>query len=410
MANLVVKQQPKTGRVGRRPEIRFNVSTMPWQLAPFLIHPVLPGETMKNLAFQSRVITDPIRNAIMGWHKEYFFFYVKLTDLDGREDFKEMMLDAEKDMSSYHEAADRRYLHAGNGIPWAKLCMKRVVEEYFRDPGEAWDNVTILGNPAVAHNYNGYWDSAADTTLVPDGGEVPQDADNVTFEGFDRERRTWEYMRTMSLTDMDWEDWLATYGVNVKREKPHRPELLRHIKEWTYPTNTVNPADGTPTTACSWSIGERADKDRFFKEPGFIFGVTCARPKVFLKNARGSLTSHMDSAFAWLPALLKDDPATSLFEFDNLTSPLTGLTNDVWIDMRDLLIHGEQLTTWDLSTAVTAGSINTVNLPSAALNLNYPSQAMAEALFVSETSGTAQAIREDGIVHLNILGTQVDQT
>ena len=46
----------KTGRRLRRPRINFSLKTLPWQLQPFVVHPVLPGETMKNILFQARMV------------------------------------------------------------------------------------------------------------------------------------------------------------------------------------------------------------------------------------------------------------------------------------------------------------------------------------------------------------------
>src|SRR3546814_10510072 len=99
----------------------------------------------------------------------------------------------------------------------------------------------------------------------------------------------WEAMRSMQLTASTFEDWVKTFGVRVPKaeaEESHRPELLRYIREWSYPSNTINPADGTPSSAVSWSVAERADKDRFFSEPGFLFGCAVARPKVYFSKQK----------------------------------------------------------------------------------------------------------------------------
>ena len=95
----------RTGRKTRNPVYNWNIETMPWQIQPFCLAPVLPGETMKNIKFQARVVSDPIVNPLIGWHKEYYWFYVKLRDMTGKEDFEDMMLDINKDMGAYNEAA-----------------------------------------------------------------------------------------------------------------------------------------------------------------------------------------------------------------------------------------------------------------------------------------------------------------
>ena len=67
----------QVSRKSRRPSHPFQLRHMPWQIQPFLIAPVLPGETLKNILLQSRAVTKPIKNGIVGWWMEYHFFYVK---------------------------------------------------------------------------------------------------------------------------------------------------------------------------------------------------------------------------------------------------------------------------------------------------------------------------------------------
>lgn len=103
---MVTRRDPKvrmspayamSKRVLRNPQHRFSLQTRPYQLQPFMIAPVLPGETMKNLLLQARVVTHPLSPdlRLVGWWNEYFFFYVKHRDLaeDIRPLVSEMVLD-----------------------------------------------------------------------------------------------------------------------------------------------------------------------------------------------------------------------------------------------------------------------------------------------------------------------------
>jgi len=83
---------PPTSRVGRYPKHTFQTRELPFTLQPICFARVLPGETLNNIFFESRVVTDPIRNALIGWKKEYYFFYIKATDL-GLDEFKQMFVD-----------------------------------------------------------------------------------------------------------------------------------------------------------------------------------------------------------------------------------------------------------------------------------------------------------------------------
>lgn len=145
---------------------------------------------------------------------------------------------------------------------------------------------------------------------------------------------------------------------------------------------------------------------RFFPEPGFIFGVSVTRPKVYLERQRGAGVHMLDNAYAWLPAVLSHDPATSLRQYANNAGPLaTDTTNGYWVDVRDLFVHGDQFVNFALDN--TAGG---VALPSAALNKRYPADADVDDLFADDDPGTAVLVRMDGVCDLSILGTQVDHT
>lgn len=402
---------PRVGRVPRRPQHRWYVESVPFAIQPMVIAPVLPGETLKSGLFQARVITDPIKNPIMGWWHEYYWFYVKLRDLHGREDFTEMLINLEKDLSSYEEAADASHNHYGGTINWSKLCLQRVVEEYFRDEGDDWDAYLHGGMPLAAVNAEGWTNSAAldDVYRQPDVDVDLNADDTIMASEVEQAMRTWQFMRANGLTEMDYEDYLRTFGIRVAAEEVHRPEILRYTREWTYPANTVGTSGdqfGVPASAVSWAIADRMDKDRFFKEPGFICGYSVTRPKVYFGNLDGNGVGMMKDALTWLPAILKDDPWTSLKKFAHDEGPLGTVVTDTdgyWVDVKDLLIYGDQFTNVGWQNVD-----NTVAVPDASLNNRwYPDGTSIDGLFVDAAQNK---VRQDGIVNFNILGAQVDTT
>lgn len=405
MAGVNIVEVPKSGRVNRYPRHSFQVATRPWQIQPFFIAPVLPGESMKNLLLQSRVVSDPIKHPLVGWWQEYYIFYVKHRDLDIREDLTAMMLDPDKTLTEHFTAAEPLTYHGGGTIDWARLCLERITDEYFRNEGETHATATLGGLPVASIDNQSWLDSAmnaADFTI--DDVDVDANADSTITAGeIDAAMRQWQFMQAHKMTDMTYEDFLRTYGVKVAPVEQHRPELIRYLRDWTYPTNTVDPSTGSPSTALSWSIAERADKDRFFREPGFVFGVTVTRPKVYLGGQKSSAIGLMDNALSWLPAIMRDDPYTSLRNVAAGAGPLPGNTDSYWIDIKDLLLYGDQFTNFDITTADNGAQ---VALPDASLLYRYASETDADGLF----SGAGKTIRQDGVVSLTIAGTVVDQT
>jgi hypothetical protein len=406
---LTVQEAGKQKRVTRRPKHTFNLTTRPFQIQPFLIAPVLPGETMDFLLMQARAITDPLANPLIGWWKEYYFFYVKHRDLAGRDDFTEMMLDSEKDLSSYTEAANVKYYHSAGTLNWAKLCLVRVVEEYFRNEGEAWDDTTIDGMPLAGINHESWLNSviSGDNYSTDDFDADLNADDTYTAAEIVKATNMWFKLRERNLTDKSYEDYLRDSGVSVPdAEEPHTPELIRYVRDWTYPTNVVDPSTGSPTSAASWSIAERADKNRYFKEPGFIFGVTVTRPKVYLQKVDGGAVDYLNDAFAWLPAIMHQDPQTSLREQADDDGPLATIFTDTggyWWDAKDLFLYGDQFINYDYSSVTDK---NFVALPEADLSRRFISSTDADNFY----SGDDKTIREDGVVDLSIRSVLTDTT
>lgn len=412
---------PRSGRRIRTPNHQFNFRIKPWQLQPVVLAPVIPGETLKNALIQARVVTDPIIDPLTGWWLEFYLFYVKHRDLSVRTTLEAMMLQYGTSVAGIQEAASERYYHAANSINWARLCTERVVEEFFRNEGESATVATINGTPAVSINDRSWTDSLSLTSEITaididltDAGSPSGTA--VTASEIDSTMRQWEFLRANQLIEMSYEDWLATFGVRQATVELHRPELLRYVREWAYPANTVDPISGTPSSAVSWAIQGRADKDRFFSEPGFVLGLCAARPKVYRSTQVASASDFLQDAFSWLPALMQADPATSLKSQATATGPVPSLAGYTW-DARDLFLYGDQFVNYDVAEIG-----NGVALPDdpgsghpGGINRSYADEAMADALFIDNNlAEPPETIREyvrgDGICRLSIATVQVDAT
>lgn len=407
-------------RTMRRPQYPFQLRTRPFQLQPFMIAPVLPGETLQNLLLQARSVTDPIVHPLIGWWNEYYFFYVKHRDIEFHADhtrFQEMVLDPAANLTDMHSAADVKTYHA-YGINWLQECLELLTEWYFRDDGEVYNNALLDGLPLVQYSGRNWTDSLTlnDDKRVDRRVNLDLDADgSIQADEVDDAVAHWQALRDAGLVAMDYEDFLSTYGVKGTREDSkedpelHKPELVRYSRQWSYPANTVDPATGEPSSAVMWSTAERADKKRFFKEPGFLVGLTVARPKVYLKNQKGSLTGSMDNVMTWLPAIVQHQYEKGFRGFDRLEGPLTGLFPDdttateYWVDIRDLFMYGEQFV--NFAPAADA-NMSGLALPTAGNQKRYASATEIDALF----KGANKAIRTDGVVSLGISGRQKDMT
>ena len=404
----------KVRRTFRRPPHRFNLKAKPYEICPFMIAPVLPGETLVNALFQVRAVSDPIQNALIGWHKEYYWFYVPLpalSDWDTGGLLKNMMIDTTTDVSTLKAAANSvPYYTFKTGMDYVLKCTEAVVKQFFRDEDEAVNVASIENYFAAQIDQETWAHSLKKESAGTDDKELPgvdeqEELDILT--GMSTIYDQWELMRDVFTEDVTFEDFCRSYGVNIPKsedqgESPdamYQPELIRFIRDWTYPSNTVNATDGTVASAVSWSLKEKITKKRFFKYPGFIFGVTVTRPKLYLGSQKGAAVGMFNGNLPWLPAVYQTLPYTSVIEqLDSATDGiLQNQTEDYWLDARDVFRYGDQFVNHAMSAAANHG----IALPTAALDKKYPTDAMIESLF---KTANVDYVREDGVCNLNILG------
>lgn len=387
----------------RRPSHNFATESHFWEIQPFLCAPVLPGETLDSLTIQSRVVTPPLKSRVVGWWLEYYIFYVPFRLMPAASSLVAMFVDPTVTLSPTAAAAHRYY--NGNGYDYISQCLQVVTQEWFRREGENWSSFTIRANrPAATHAMDTWMESLISEAGLPAGATV---ASLTNLDDLERARIVLDYRRSLATMGgdggaVDYEEVLASYGASLKIAKEReRPELLRYIREWTYPTNTVEPTTGTPTTAASWAVKDRADKKRRFQEPGFIFGVQIIRPKIYFANLGAPAASFLDNAQAWLPPAMENaGEERSLKELTANGGPVNDgvFGTNYWVDVRDLFNYGDQY------LDATATAVNAVALPTTGQANRYASLTIANGLLQTADQLTVS----DGNVQLNVKTRTVD--
>lgn len=412
---MVAPAYQRQQRTSRRPQHRFNLITKPYQLQPFMIAPVLPGESLKNMMLQSQVWSDPLATGMknIGWWCEYFFFYVKHRDLAGWDtdasighEMVDMMI-SNASLSAFQDADGNAWTYCfPGGVDFVLECTKRVVDEYFRDQDTKWDDFLLDGVPLVKIYGKGASDAFEKLTLAADYEDrnepVPANMSDMELSWLE-----WQAMRDADMIDMDYQDWMKTYGSHVRPEEEgvdlHRPEDIAHLRQFTYPSNTVEPTTGVPASAVGWRVASRMDKFKFFKEPGWLVGFNTVRPKVYLGNQQGALAGIMQTRDTWLPAVLNNQQDVSHVLIDDLAGPLAAtMATDYWVDLKDLLNYGDQFVNYSTPASGTTG-VPFVELPLSTGVRRYASNTEIMALFSDTTNGR---FRQDGICSLSILGRQ----
>ena len=419
MATKAFTRAAATDRVGRYPKHTFMTRELPYVAQPFLFAPVLPGETLHNLFFESRVISDPVKNSIIGWKKEYHYFFVPVSLLLV-DAIRDMFIDpANIDISATLgiPASSAPYYTAKGGVDYLKRSVVAIVEAHFRDEGEAFATaVTADGLPIVQIRDRLWLDSVTDKddaalAADPGSGGSPTDMEQLQtlYEMYDR-------LKQVGVAGMTFEDFIRSYGISVPETVDEAiPEKLASYSDFQYPSNAINPVDGAPSSALSWVFKNGKRDPKFFKEPGFIVGLSITRPKVYFGGLAGNLTAHLTRAWDWLPNYLNEGspiplPETAMKRFAADTGPLgdRGTATDAyWVEMRDLFLKGDQFQNMKPFTDNAAVADDFENhllaLPPGDNHdqYKYPTEAMCKGFFVSPT---ATFVRQDGYCQLQIKG------
>lgn len=404
---------PPKSRQGRYPRHDFNTPAIPFTAHPFMIAPVMPGETLTNLYLESRVVTDPCLNSIIGWKKEYLFYYVRMSDLM-LASIRDMFVDpTNTDLAATLGIAanDTVYYTAKGGVDYAKRAVKRVVETFFRDQDETADQYKTADDRYIVQFKKQLWmDSLTDKDLMPEGALLSTATDANDLQ---RLMNAFEQLRALGIANMTYEDWLRSNGIPIPDKDTDKPEEIAYFSDFSYPSNTIDPTNGTPRSALSWVFKNGHSKPKFFKEPGFIIGISVTRPKIYYSGLAGNAAGFLTRAWDWSPNYLWSMPEATLKPFAGDTGPLgdrTTAPDGYFLDMRDLFLYGDQ---WQNHTAFNAvpadsGANHMVALPDgASFRWKYPSEAQCKQFFVDTANGR---VKQDGYVSLQIQGTMVDHT
>jgi len=142
---LRIQEAPRVNRKTRSPQHSWAVKQRPFVITPFLLAPVLPGETLKMGMMQARAVSDPLSasrfSSICGWWLEHYVFYVKHRQMPDSANIQNIVFDPATSLAS--TSASARDYYDGRGYNWAQQCLEVVVREWFRDEGETI-NVKLL--------------------------------------------------------------------------------------------------------------------------------------------------------------------------------------------------------------------------------------------------------------------------
>jgi hypothetical protein len=402
--NPVIKSVPALrDRTLRRPKHTWSASSLPYRLTPIALVPVMAGDTLKTASYQVRALSSPLVNPLRGWFLEYWFFYVRVMDMNNGAAILAKMID-ESAGAYTPETADPNVYH-GYGINWMQRCIELITPIYFRDYGEAWNVVVDTGLPVLQMRSHGWFENYIADSALP--------ADDTNATDYENLWSKWQVLSRNRLTTQTYEEFLRSQGVKppANLREPDAdlkiPELIRYYRDWQFPVSTINPSTGLASNAVSWAVADKIERPRRFTEPGFIVGFSCVRPKEYTPVAAGAGTTSvyqtgaasgaLNTSNAWIPPVYAREPGMSLRKFTAGTGPVNqkAATFDYWIDHRDLFLQGDQM--------VIGTPSGLVNPRRDAPLWKYPTDA---GLYTQFSSGDApgSVITQEGLASFTIAG------
>lgn len=375
-----VRRAGATGsRSTRYPRHTWGIVARPFALQPMCIAPVSAGDSIKNIRFEARILTDPILDQITGWWAEMYWFYVRISNLDEADAARALVVTPDASLAGLDTTAKGWTYHGSAGLPdWLAMAMKPIVRTYFRTENGEWNDFLIaptVGDPPAIPGAGLIGRSWLDT--LSREADLPP----ITGGGSDDYSDRWEHyqnLRKQKLITMDFPEFLQSQGIIVPEQlqqplpEKRKPELLRFTRQFSYPSNTVNPDGSGTVSAVSWVVAERMDRAIFCDEPGFIVGVTCVRPKLYRGKQVATGCAYIRDARSLVPDLLEDAPQEVL---------------DVWtggggaIDTSTDYVH-DLSAVYSLGDQFVVGGVPSTELPDpTSIAKVYPRMADVDELF-----------------------------
>lgn len=406
-------------RKTRKPQFPLAGTMKPYGIYPMWATPVLPGETLSSTETKYRLLSMPIKHPLAGAWFETWLVYVSLTDID--PDLAQMFIAEGVPTTGFTASADNtRYFTKSGQINYLKLATDKVVQTYFRNEEEPTvTNATFgAGEPGIHKASRQNFDWAQNLMFKPasmDLNDLPSALPN------ENTLTPLEIMKLAGMSELTYEKYLMEYGVTKKEavKEARLPEILRYTRDWTVPTNTVEPTTGRPSSCWSWSSTIKSEKPKRFDEPGFVIMFGCVRPKMFDFSIKASMIGELWGFGDWFPVYNLADPAAGIKEYTG--APLVrpaGETDTLIYDHRDLLSHGEPFVNdwtnqpYDLPKISSRSLVDGAEYPD--LRGLYPSDTDIDNLFAesSQSSPNQKFMRlyYEGIAGADIVGHVTDTT
>lgn len=306
----------------RYPRVSSLINAEPFKLYPIMVHPVLPGETVRRMFVDGRIHLNGVQSMLTGWYADIMFAYVKIRDIDA--DLVQHLIDDSLTIPSEYQSTTNRdagEVSASTRIAYPTL-MTALLYEYFYAREKTYYHG---GLPILPLKYPGCFQEFFE--LAED-----QDSDLADAPG----------ILARMVEDIDnYAEVLEAYGLRDAIVARTLPEILLWRSYHNYPV--LAPIDDNSEiltrSQCLWTFRESRLTSRgvYITEPGFIIGVAATRPDVVEGNKLEWQATKFVNQKDWLvpPYELEDFIGTiqpGLFDNFSYVSNLHYNRADTWLN------------------------------------------------------------------------------
>lgn len=295
----------------------------------FMVHPLLPNETVKRFSIGGRVGLQGTLSILSPWTLDMVVFFCPLSELD--PDYDLSFFTAEPTPLNTVATANPRTLEKVGQEAFTSMALTKFHEKYIWD-----DEQSVKGGGVLRSAYVWpYWGKSPWMTTATVGALAAADTPEEEQSFLD------DYLNEQET----YQDILAAYGASMPVERGGL-EIVQWSRGKLYPI--VRAPDGADDVVNQgqiiWNVGASVRKPFRATQPGVLVGFYVVRPVLVAGNQQASFTGELFGRHDWMVPpfdhmrLFRPVDTAHLLQYPQATE------TEVAVNLAHFYLHGESLT------------------------------------------------------------------
>lgn len=266
----------------RNPRFEHIHSLNPMKWQTFLVHPLLPNETLTKMSLGGRLMLHGTKSFVSPWWLDVVVFVVPLSTIDQAgviEAFDQGFHDPAPPAAFQDSGANKSFLQGGQAN-YSELAYKRFFDHYIKDQNTAASTDDLI------------WPLPGKETL--DWTDDDTIWDNTTVENMRG------VLLQMFEEDDTYQEALEDYGIKGKPRSAPEVFIWRRSKQYPVITNPDDASETLNVGQILWSVGYKSNKVLAVKEPSILVGGVVVRPQAVNANRQYATANVLYGGHEWL--------------------------------------------------------------------------------------------------------------